>query len=175
MLVISNHVRAVGMDYPKDAVIRINIAWISSKDELEKILKDLQGYEVWLDYPTGRTKPPQPKFSLDEAIEFTKKYKINYFAFSNAEDSELINEIRKKVPLPVLLVPKIETIKGVNNLNAILRSAKTNIVMLDKEDLYMDVKGNQQEFERLVAQCREQCNNANATCLELKGVVFGHE
>ena len=49
------------------------------------------------------------------------------------------------------------------------------VVMLDKEDLYTDVKGNQVEFYRLVEQCRKKCKELDATCLELKGVVFGHD
>lgn len=175
MIVISHHVKKIGMQYPKDAVIRINVAWVESKAELEVILKELKGHRIWLDYPTGRTKPPMPKFSLEEAIEFAKKYQIEYFAFSNAEDTKVIEEIRNKVPSHVLLVPKVETIKGVNNVRAILKSAKTNIIMLDQEDLYTDVKGNQHEFDRLVKQCRNECKSVGATCLELKGVVFGHE
>lgn len=175
MIVISNHVSAVGMEYPKDAVIRINVAWIESREALEELMQRLNSRKIWLDYPTGRTKPPQPKFSLDETIEFTKKYNVDYFAFSNAEDTAIISEIRSKVPANVVLVPKIETIKGIANLSEILRAAQTKIIMLDKEDLYTDVKGNQAEFERLVEYCRNKCRKLGATCLELKGVVFGHD
>lgn len=175
MIVISNHVNAIGMEYPKDSVIRINVAWIESKQALEKILKDLHGRAIWLDYPTGRTKPPRPKFSLDETIEFTKKYPMHYFAFSNAEETSLVQSIRSKVPQHITLVPKIETTKGIANLANIVSAARTKTIMLDKEDLYTDVKGNQQEFERLVNLCREDCKKLGVTCLELKGVVFGHD
>ena len=175
MIVISNYVQSTGMNYPEDAVIRINVAWIESSEALEQIMQSLSGRKIWLDYPTGRTKPPQPKFSLDETIEFTKRYNVHYFAFSNAEDTLIIEEIRRKVPTNVVLVPKIETINGIGNLAEIMRAAKTKIVMLDKEDLYTDVKGNQVEFYRLVEQCRKKCKELDATCLELKGVVFGHD
>jgi citrate lyase beta subunit len=175
MIVISNHVNTIGMEYPKDSVVRINIAWIESKQALEKILQDLHGRAIWLDYPTGRTKPPQPKFSLDETIEFTKKYPMHYFAFSNAEESSMIQNIRSKVPRHITLVPKIETTKGISNLNDIVSAAQTKFIMLDKEDLYTDVKGNQEEFEKLVTLCRENCKKIGVTCLELKGVIFGYD
>lgn len=162
------------MSYPENSVIRINTAWINSIDELEKILDSLKGHRIWLDYPTGRTKPPLPKFKMEEIIQFAKTHLIEYFAFSNAEDSEFIKSIRESIPELVKLVPKIETKRGVENIKDILDSAKTDMIMLDKEDLYLDVSGNQEEFQNLISICREKCEEFNVTCLELKGVVFGH-
>lgn len=175
MIVISNHVNKIGMDYPDGSVIRINIAWLKSKEEAEELLKSLNGKRIWFDYPTGRTKPPRPKFSLKEAIEFTQKHDVEFFAFSNAEEEYFIKGLRASVPESVKLVPKIETRKGISNLKEILDSAKTDLIMLDKEDLYVDVKGDSEEFEKLVRECKEKCSQSGATCLELKGVVFGHD
>jgi pyruvate kinase len=175
MIVISNHVNKIGMDYPENSIIRINIAWLNSKEEAEELLRNLEGKKIWLDYPTGRTKPPKPKFSLKEAVEFTKLYPIDYFAFSNAEEPYFIKGLRSSVSESVKLVPKIETKNGIENLKEILESAKTDVIMLDKEDLYIDVKGDSNEFENLVKICKEKCNKYGVKCLELKGVVFGHD
>jgi citrate lyase beta subunit len=175
MIVISNHVSEIGMDYPESSIIRVNVAWLKSKEEADELLESLEGQRIWFDYPTGRTKPPKPKFSLQEAVEFTKKYGVEYFAFSNAENGDFIKGLRSSVPENVKLVPKVETKKGIENLREILSSAKTDVIMLDKEDLYVDVGCDSDEFERLVSDCKEKCKELNATCLELKGVVFGHD
>ena len=175
MIVISHHVKKIGMPYPQGVVVRVNTAWIESVEELDSVLKDIKDRKVFLDYPTGRTKPPVPKFSLDEVAEFTHKYNIDYFAFSNAQEPSEVEIIRKKVMPRTKLVPKIETKLGVHNLRLIIDAAQTDVIMLDKEDLYTDVHGNQEQFNNFVERCRVECKKLGVTCLELKGVVFGHE
>ena len=179
LLIISNHVTKVGMSFPKDAIIRINTAWVNSKEELVKILNDAieTGHKVFLDYPSGRVKPPAPVLSIMEVIEISKTFKdiIMFFAFSNAENRDFIQLVRQAVPSNIMLVPKIETSLGIINFDEIIESAKTRVIMLDKEDLYVNVGSDVQTFNQLVDDVKEQCQLAEVTCLELKGVVFSHD
>lgn len=180
-IVISNHVKAIGMKYPKGALIRINLAWIrGGVEEVEKIIEDVKPHKVYLDYPTGRTKPPQPSMSLEEAVNIANTFpdRISHFAFSNAWDAaniETIVLLRDFIDESIILVPKIETKGGVNHLDKIVEAADTKMVMLDAEDLYVNCKHNPKIFEKYKAKCRNRCKELGVTCIELKGVVFGYE
>lgn len=173
MIVISNHVKQIGMSVPPGAVVRVNLAWVKTKEEVQKIVDDFPHQTIWLDYPTGRRKPPQPKMSLLEAIALCHlSPRIGYFAFSNAEDRNLIELIRTVVPPAVRLVPKIETLDGVDRLATIVEAARTDVLMLDKEDLYVDCDATVGLFDLKVEYVRAWCGSAGVKCLELKGVVF---
>ena len=70
MLLISNHLTQLKQfKNLKDVVIRINMAHVKDAKELKKFV-DVP-YDIFLDYPKGRTKPPVPSLSLTEAIDFT--------------------------------------------------------------------------------------------------------
>ena len=174
MIVISNHVKTIGMEIPKNAVVRINVAWVESKEELHKILSLNADNKIWLDYPTGRNKPPKPVLTLSETINFCKTYGnlIKYFAFSNAEDTNIIELIRQAVPEHITLVPKIETYKGVAFIEHIVKAAKTNVIMLDKEDLYIDLKTDNHQFNSVCKEVIDKCKELSVICLTLKGVIF---
>jgi pyruvate kinase len=174
MIVASNHIKTLGIPFPEGAIVRINVAWIKSYDELCKIIEDNKNYEVWVDYPTGRTKPPVPKLTLAQAISAASKYSnVKYFAFSNAEDCNVIELIRQAVPSSIKLVPKIETEKGINELAEILKSAKTDMIMLDAEDLYVDVGTDPIKLESLKTYVKTFCEKYNVKMLSLQGVIFG--
>ncbi len=179
LLVISNHISKVGMDFPENAIIRINTAWVNSIDELIEILNDARKnkHKVFLDYPSGRVKPPAPVLSIMQVIKIAEKFKdcIHFFAFSNAENCDFIELIRQVVPETIMLVPKIESSLGVIDFDKIVTSAKTQVIMLDKEDLYVNVGSDVQVFNQLVDDVKEQCKNLDIFCLELKGVVFSHD
>lgn len=173
MLVISNHVKKLGMDFPKDAVVRINVAWVKSLEELEKIISDNLDNEIWVDYPTGRTKPPVPTLSIAESISVLSKYSnIAYFAFSNAEDTNIIQLIRQAVPKNIKLVPKIETTRGVNNLENIVKASETDTIMFDAEDLYTNVKNDINTFSDYSKCLKNKCISNNIKLLRLQGVIF---
>lgn len=177
MIVISNHIHTIGMKYPDGAVIRINLAWVSTLDAVDAIIKNAVGHKIWMDYPTGRTKPPAPNMSLMEAIRMCNAHRnsVAYFAFSNAEDRNTIELIRHVVDPIIELVPKIETRRGIDNFANIIAAAKTSTIMLDKEDLYIDCDTNPDLFNAQVTKVRNDCVQAGVTCLELKGVIFGHQ
>lgn len=173
MLVISNHIlNEVGWVTDK-LVVRVNMAWVKSKDSLRLILSSLKNHKIFLDYPEGRTKPPKPALKMSAAIEMMKEYQhIAYFAVSNAENPFFFQKLRETVPMEVQLVPKIETKTGVENMTLIAGSAKTNLVMLDKEDLYTNVSANQEEYEKLVKKARSVGKERGIKVIELEGVVF---
>lgn len=173
MLVISNHVKTLGLPLPKDVIIRINIAWLQSLEQLENIILENSEHAVWVDYPTGRTKPPVPLLTLGEAISCLHKFKnVKYFAFSNAEDINIIQLIRQAVPNRIKLIPKIETSKGVSNLEKILLASETDMVMLDVEDLYSNCLNIPSELKKEIDIFNQKVKNFNIKVFKLGGVIF---
>ena len=166
MLVISNHLQGK-MPLPKDAIIRVNLAWYPSVEAARQALDDANR-DIYLDYPRGRTKPPKPKITLYEAIELANEYKVRYFAVSNVEVPKFIEEISARLETAEF-VPKIETALGVENIRAIITTG-VKTIMLDKEDLYVDVDMDAWAYEKLIDSVRQQ--TSNVTLLELQGVVF---
>ncbi len=180
MLVISNHVNTLGMKYPQGALIRINLAWIQGGvEEAEKVIEtiSLTGHKIFLDYPTGRNKPPKPTLTLKQAIGLCRSHQdsIKLFAFSNAEDTNVIDLIRESVPESVGLCPKVETQVGANRIEEIIKSAKCDTIMLDAEDLYVSCQHDGHLLTKWKGIIRSKCKEMGVTCLELKGVIFGHE
>lgn len=173
MLIISNHLMAKGgFSLPDHAVVRVNVAWIPTKEKLIETLKDIK-HDVYLDYPQGRSKPPKPKITLDETIALVTQFpQVKYFAVSNVEEPEAIYAIKMQLPSHVGIVPKIETKRGIENLEAIVAKIQNQHIMFDKEDLYLDVNRDVELFEQLVETTRQKSKALGITVLELHGVVF---
>lgn len=165
MLIISNNM--IGrMPIPDDAVIRINLAWVKSVKEVYDIVDKLK-HNVYLDYPSGRTKPPKPSLNIADALELCNIGKVKYFAVSNVESPDYLTVLVHAVPDGVEVVPKIETEEGVKNLPELMKTGITQI-MLDKEDLYVNVGADIERYEKLV----EEVRNCGIKVLELVGVCF---
>lgn len=175
MILISNHLTQLGQFKKlKDVVIRINMAHVKDSKQLEEFVN--VPYDIFLDYPKGRSKPPLPSSNLDEAIEFTKKYdNIKYFATSNIEEIAEVNLICEMLPKGVSFVPKIETLKGVLNLDKLFNTGKIKHIMLDAEDLYTNIQNDVELFINLKERVRRVCKEYNVECLELYGVVFSSQ
>lgn len=156
-IVVSNNL--IGkLPIPSDAIIRINLAWVN-KDKARALLQNRDN--IYLDYPTGRRKPPKPQMTLQDAIELAQEFPPKYFAISNVETVEQIQEIKSQLP-GITIVPKIETVKGIENLEAL--SKEVEFMMLDKEDLYVDCNG--EGYEEMVEIARKY------NIIELIGVIF---
>jgi len=172
MLMISNNALKHGVLLPQKTVVRVNVAWYTDQKSLETELQRLMHRKVCLDYPQGRTKPPIPQLTLSQAIGLLSKYtNIRYFAVSNTEDPKAVETLRQRLPSDVCLIPKIETELGCTKVRQIVSAAQTNIVMLDKEDLYTNVGMDPGRFACSCAAVRV----AGATdfeVLEICGVVF---
>ncbi|MBI2022989.1 hypothetical protein HYT01_00290 [Candidatus Giovannonibacteria bacterium] len=173
MLIVSHHVLdTTPLKLPKGAVLRINVAWVKDLVSLTGLLKRIK-HDVYLDYPQGRSKPPRPSITLKETLSLVKKFpNIKYFAVSNVEDPLKIYEIRKQLPASIGLVPKIETKNGVNNLEAIIKKINAKHIMLDKEDLYTDLKMDHNLFLEYIDKARHKAKTCGTDVLELHGVVF---
>lgn len=172
MLLISNHLTQLEQfKNLEDVVIRINMAHVKDSKQLEEFV-DVP-YDIFLDYPKGRNKPPLPSSNLTEAIEFTKKYNnIKYFATSNIEEVSEVNLICEMLSEGVSFIPKIETLKGVLNLEKLFDTGKIKHIMLDSEDLYTDINNDVELFINLKDRVKRVCDEYNIELLELYGVVF---
>ncbi len=172
MILLSNHLLTLPeFQKVEDVVIRINMAHVRDMKELKKFVD--RDYDVFLDYPKGRSKPPVPSLSLTDAITFTHKYKnIKYFATSNIEEVAEVNLICEMLPDDVSFVPKIETLKGVLNLDKLFDTGKIDHIMLDSEDLYTDVRNDVELFLNLKDRVSKTCDEYNVELLQLYGVVF---
>lgn len=159
MFIISNYATdKIKID--TDYVTRVNLAWVKP-GEAREVLGGISG-DVYLDYPSGRTKPPKPKMTIDEAIDLANEFNVRYFAVSNVESVDEIKKIKSRITSE--FVPKIETVKGVKNINEI--ALEVDMIMLDKEDLYVNCGGN--KYEELIEEVRK----ADVSILELIGVIF---
>ena len=173
MIIISNSVLKKNLfPVPKDVVVRVNVAWVKKAEDLEEILTEIT-HDIYLDYPQGRSKPPRPTLSLEEVIDFAHRFAhVKYFAVSNVEDPEDIHGIKVRLPAHISIVPKIETKKGIEMLEEIIKKIDAKYIMLDKEDLYVDVERDGELFEELIELARTKTVQAGAKVLELHGVVF---
>ena len=172
MILISNHLTQLPQfKNLENIVVRINMAHVKNKEQLQQFV-DVP-YDVFLDYPKGRTKPPKPVLHIPDALEIMSRNKnIKYFAVSNIETNSETKMIVSTLPEHVSFIPKIETWQGVINLDHILKNNPINNIMLDSEDLYTSVNNDQEMFLYLKNRVRKVCLSNNTKCLELHGVVF---
>lgn len=171
-MILSNNALKLFDVLPTDLVIRVNVAWSRDAEELHTILVNAT-HPIYLDYPTGRTKPPKPTIELDDVIALANRMpRVKYFAFSNAEDPAYGAALRKKIRKDVKLVPKIETVVGVDNLVAICVAADTDLVMLDHEDLYVNVNHNGVEYNKQRDIAIQKGKESNIGVLIVQGILF---
>jgi len=172
MILISNHLLTLPeFQKVENVVIRINMAHVKDLKELREFVN--RDYDVFLDYPKGRTKPPIPTLSLTDAITFTQIYdNIKYFATSNIEQVTEVNLICDMLPSHVSFVPKIETLRGILNLDKLFDTGKIDHIMLDSEDLYTDIKNDVELFLNLKERAIKTCMKYGVELLQLYGVVF---
>ena len=172
MILISNHLLTLPeFQNVENVVIRINMAHVKDMKELHKFLK--VDYDIFLDYPKGRTKPPVPTLTINDSLQMMKKYKnVKYFALSNIEDVSEVNMICDILPEGVYFVPKIETLKGVLNLKKLFETNHIKHIMLDSEDLYTDINNDVQLYLYLKDRVKEVCEEYKIELLELYGVIF---
>ena len=172
MILLSNHLLTLPeFKNIEDVIVRINMAHVKDMKELHKFIK--VDYDIFLDYPKGRSKPPVPVLDMNDALEVMSQYKnIKYFATSNIEDVSEVDIICDIIPDTVSFVPKIETLQGVLNLEKIFEGGKVKHIMLDSEDLFTDIKNDVSLYTYLIERVRKVCDEHNVKLLELYGVVF---
>ena len=172
MILLSNHLLTLPeFKDVENVVIRINMAHVKDIKELYRFVK--VDYDIFLDYPKGRTKPPVPTLDINDALEVMSRYKnIKYFALSNIEDVSEVDIICDIIPDTVSFVPKIETLQGVLNLEKIFESGRVKHIMLDTEDLYIDIVNDISLYTYLIDRVKKVCDKYDIKLLELYGVIF---
>ena len=181
MLLVSQKIGNYDIALPNNVIFRINMAWCNSISELEEKLEKNKNSYFFIDLPIGRIKPPNNRYTLDEMIPVLEKNdNIKYFAVSNVESSKDLEEFLEKVPDRVSIVPKIESPKGVQNINEICNALKTNekAVMLDHDDLFSNIIRNNQDkstFQEYIQILIDYCEQNKISLLRTVGVVFSDD
>ena len=182
MLLISQNVKNhYNFKLPDDVVLRINLAWCNSLDELKKIISNTNDFKLFLDLPQGRIKPPNNKYSLDEMVPILESNpQIKYFAVSNVEGKKDLDPFLEKIPKNIIIVPKIESPNAVDNIKEIFESLRDNkkMMMLDHDDLFSSIiKQNidKNQFEIYIQRLAEFCNKNNVLLLRTVGVMFSDD
>lgn len=171
-MIISNNALKLFDTLPSDLIIRINVAWCKSIEELKTII-DNSTHPIYLDYPSGRTKPPKPEIFMEDVVDLlNSSYRVKYFAFSNAENPEEIVKLRRMIFPRVKLVPKIETIIGVEKIVQICDAAETDMIMLDHEDLYVNVKHDSVQYNFYMDIVSRKCKENNIKLYKVQGIIF---
>ena len=175
---IKNH---YNFKLPDDVILRINLAWCNSLDELEDKLSDDKDSKFFLDLPQGRIKPPNNKYSLDEMVPILESHsQIKYFAVSNVEKKKDLEPFLEKLPESIIIVPKIESPNAVDNIKEIFESLRGDekIMMLDHDDLFSSIirqNIDKSQFEKYIEKLGKFCEKYNVLLLRTVGVMFSDD
>jgi len=181
MRIISQNVTNFGIEVSKDTIFRINLAWCSSVKQLRDILDAHKNNSIFLDLPIKRIKPPNNKYTLDDLIPVISSYnQIKYFAISNVESPDDLEDYIQKIPANIILVPKIESPTAIQNISEIVNAIPTDekVLMLDHDDLFSAIIKNNESidvFKKYIQQLTDYCNSNKITLLRTIGVIFSDE
>jgi len=181
LLVISQNVFSYDLSLPKDAILRINLAWCNSLDYLKSVLDTHKEFVFFIDLPVSRIKPPNNKYSLEDLIPIIESRKqIRYFAVSNVESKNDLQPFLEKLPDYINIVPKIESPKAVLNIKEICDSLKTEkkIVMLDHDDLFSSIIHSNEDknsFQECIKMLIDFCEENDISLLRTVGVMFSDD
>ena len=181
LLLISQNVFSYDLSLPKDAILRINLAWCNSLDYLKSVLDTHKEFVFFIDLPVSRIKPPNNKYSLEDLITIIESHKqIRYFAVSNVESKNDLQPFLEKLPDYINIVPKIESPKAVLNIKEICDSLKTEkkIVMLDHDDLFSSIIHSNEDknsFQECIKMLIDFCEENDISLLRTVGVMFSDD
>jgi len=180
MKIISQNLANYDFPLPSNSIFRINLAWCNSLDELNSILNRHKEFSIFLDLPAGRIKPPNNKYSLDDLIPIINKNKqIKYFAISNVNSASDLSKYLTLMPSSVIIVPKIESPKGIENIQEITDILKGDkIVMLDHDDLFSSILKNkmpESKFKDYIKKIVNYCDTNDIKLLRVAGIIFTDE
>jgi len=182
MLLISQNIKNhYNLEFPDDVVLRINLAWCNSLEELKEKLSNEKNAKFFLDLPQGRIKPPNNKYSLDEMIPILESNKqIRYLAVSNVEGKNDLQPFLDKLPDHINIVPKIESPNSILNIKEICNALKTEekVVMLDHDDLFSSIirkNENKNNFQKYIRKLIDFCEKENISLLRTVGVMFSDD
>ena len=181
LLLISQNVFSYDLSLPKDAILRINLAWCNNLDYLKSVLDTHKEFVFFIDLPISRIKPPNNKYSLEDLIPIIESHKqIRYFAVSNVESKNDLQPFLEKLPDYINIVPKIESPKAILNIKEICDSLKTEkkIVMLDHDDLFSSIihsNKDKNSFQECIKMLIDFCEENDISLLRTVGVIFSDD
>ena len=181
LLIISQNVFSYDLSLPKDAILRINLAWCNNLDYLKSVLDTHKEFVFFIDLPISRIKPPNNKYSLEDLIPIIESHKqIRYFAVSNVESKNDLQPFLEKLPGYINIVPKIESPNAVLNIKEICDSLKTEkkIVMLDHDDLFSSIIHSNEDknsFQECIKMLIDFCEENDISLLRTVGVIFSDD
>ena len=173
MILVSNNLQGMSeLRFCGNVVIRINIAWANTVDDLKAALIGTE-WDVFIDYPEGRTKPPAPRLLYSQVIEVIEDFpQVKYFAVSNIESPNVAGLYARSLE-HIKFVPKIETYRGAWNIAGILKEAHPEYIMLDTEDLFLSCGGDARKYTEAFDHVKFTCEKNGVSVLKIQGVVFG--
>ena len=181
MLILSQNLTNYDFPIPKDSVYRINLAWVNDLNELLNLLQRHRNHSIFIDMPINRTKPPNNYYSIHDLIPIMKKYtNIKFFAISNVNSKNDIQQYLDIVPTGVKIVPKIESKDGVDNVEDIVSVLpyEEKILMMDHDDLYSSLiraKESPLKFKEYFDKLVRYCQTNDIVLLRTIGVIFSDE
>jgi len=181
MILISQNLVNYDIPIPKNAVFRINLAWVNSIDQLKELLTLHKKHDIFLDLPANRTKPPNNRYTLKDILSLLDEYRnVKYLAVSNVNSKDNLSEYLANIPKHVSIVPKIESHIGVENIEDIVSvlNSEEKIVMLDHDDLFSNLlKSNipVEKFSYYINQLIDFCKTNNILLLRTIGIIFTNE
>lgn len=181
MLIVSQNISNYDFQIPSDCIFRINLAWCGSINEIESILKKQNKNKIFLDLPIGRIKPPNNRYTLNELIPIITKFNnVKFLAVSNVETKEDLDKFINSIPSNIIIVPKIESPNGINNIESIIEAIPSpeKILMLDHDDLFSSIIKNgekTEKFQEHIQKLVEFCNENNISLLRTVGVIFSDD
>ena len=179
--IISQNIINYGIEIPDDTILRINLAWCSSVKQLRNILEEHKNNSIFIDLPIKRIKPPNNKYTLNDLISVISSYnQIKYFAISNVESANDLEDYIQKIPPNIILVPKIESPIAIQNVSEIVNAIPTDekILMLDHDDLFSKIIKNNESidsFQNYIQKLSDYCNSNKIILLRTIGVIFSDE
>ena len=179
--IISQNIINYGIEVPDNTILRINLAWCSSVKQLRNILEGHKNNSIFIDLPIKRIKPPNNKYTLNDLISVISSYnQIKYFAISNVESANDLEDYIQKIPPNIILVPKIESPIAIQNVSEIVNAIPTDekILMLDHDDLFSKIIKNNESidsFQNYIQKLSDYCNLNKIVLLRTIGVIFSDE
>ena len=179
--IISQNIINYGIEVPDNTILRINLAWCSSVKQLRNILEGHKNNSIFIDLPIKRIKPPNNKYTLNDLISVISSYnQIKYFAISNIESANDLEDYIQKIPPNIILVPKIESPIAIQNVSEIVNAIPTDekILMLDHDDLFSKIIKNNESidsFQNYIQKLSDYCNLNKIILLRTIGVIFSDE
>jgi len=183
MILISRHLTDY-LDIPDFFIVRINLAWEHNLEELLNHIS-LINNPIFLDIPIGRKKPPNNTWNNSEIIQACiQEPLIQYLAISNVECNNDYAQIQTdlvsaQIHNRVCIVPKIESIKAVQNIDEIVTSLFTmpqRTIMIDHDDLFSDMIKNSVDpsllYTEYILPLVRKCKKYDVRVLRTAGVVF---